>query len=767
MKRIYVLLLVSLLMMISCAPILIGQWTSNPAENTAITTMSGEQALPKIAVDSNGYAYVSWFTTETGNYNVRLQRLDLDGNALWLENGVLVSSEPQETWITDYDLAVDPSGYAIITFTDIRTGQSNPVGYRISPNGDMFWGQTGIMLANDNNFDPSPKVCVTTFGNSIFAWQSMPDSGDSQVRLQKISPDGQLLWGDGVILTQPGVDYTAPYLLQAENDYAYLIWHKETGPYYAPNRGLYVQKLDVNGSFKWTSDVEIYAPVPSGPVVYLKMCRDDSGGIVFSWYRAIDATQFHSYVQHMDADGTIGMPANGVQASTSTNRNHMYPAPAFLSQIQEIVLFFSEQDLNQNMRGMYAQKFDLQGNRLWGDEGIELIGLSNNEYGLFTADGKDNEAICIYQAAEFGTMDSKIQAVMLDDQGDFVWPDQFINLCSYQSQKLHNVMTNYYMGQWVAVWQDQRNDFGDIYAQNIQLDGTLGVVTSIPPDADFTWTPLTPDHGETVLFDASASYDPDGYITFYEWDWNHDGVYEESHTTPNATHVWTSPSSYTITLRVIDNASSTAIKSKTVTIVNYAPPEPIINGPTNGTINHEYEFSIGPITDPEGDSFYCRWDWGDGNISDWFGPYLSGKIASASHTWTHAGVYELRAKLKDQYGEESNWSEPFEMSILNIDFSIEIQGGFGVTATIKNIGDTKITNVQWTMTLTGGLVLLGKTKSGTSLPLEPNATATFKDTPIFGFGKTTIKVEVTCAEGVSVSKSVTGTVFLFFVLGVK
>ncbi len=761
-------MIVSSLIMISCAPILIAQWTSNPAENTAITTMTGEQALPKIAVASNGDAYVSWFSNDAGNYDVRLQRLDHDGNMLWSQNGIVVSDEPQDSWITDYDLTVDPSGYAVVTFTDIRTGQSNPVGYRVSPDGDMMWGPTGILLANDNNFDPSPKVCVTPLGNSIFAWQSYPDSGNSLVRLQKVSPSGQLLWGDGIVLSESGVDYTAPYLLPAENDYAYLVWHKQTGPYYAPNRGLYVQKLDVNGSFLWASAAEVYAPVPSSPVVYLQMCRDDSGGIVFSWYRAYDGTHFQCYVQHMDTDGTITMPANGVIASTSTARNHMYPAPAFLSQTQEVVLFFSEQDLNQNMRGMYAQKFDLQGNRLWGDEGKVLIGLSNNDYLLFSADGKDNQGICIYQAAVFGTMDAKIQAVMLDDEGNFVWPQHFIDLCTYQSQKLHNVMTHYYMGQWVAVWQDQRADFGDIYAQNIQPDGTLGVVASVPPIADFTWSPLMPHAGDAVLFDASASYDPDGSIVLYEWDWNHDGVYDESQATPTATHVWTSPGDYVVTLRVTDNSSATATKSKTVSIIDQAPPAPVISGPTNGIINHDYEFSVGPITDPEGDSFYCKWDWGDGNISDWLGPYLSGQIASASHTWTQTGTYALRAKLKDTYGAESNWSEPHELLITNTDFTLEIRGGFGVTATITNIGGTSITNMQWTMALTGGLVLLGKTKSGTiTTPLEPNATTTFKDTPIFGLGKTTIQVNVTCAEGVSVTKSVTGTVFLFFVLGVK
>jgi hypothetical protein len=471
-------LFISLIVLLTGNTTLYAQWTSNPLENTSVAGTTGEQALPKIATDSNGFIFVSWFTTETGSYNVRLQRLDSDGIALWGQNGILVSSEPQDTWITDYDLTVDPEGHALITFTDIRTGDNNPVAYRVSPSGEMMWGATGIMLANNDNFDPSPKVCTTEAGNAVFTWQSAP-SGDSEVRLQKIAPDGQLLWGDGIILAQSGTNFTSPYLLPADGDHVFLIWHKETGPFWAPNRGLYVQKLDVDGSFVWGSDVEIYAPAPAGPVVYLELCRDDSGGIVFTWYRSTSATHFHSYVQRMDAAGNLTMPANGTLASVSTDRNHMYPSSAFLSQTQEIVVFFSEQDLNQNMRGIYAQKMDLQGNRLWGEEGKQLIGLSGNDYGHFMASGYGDQAICVYQAAEFGnSLDAKIQAVMLDSNGDFVWMEQFIDMSTVQSEKLHNVMTGFSEGQWVTVWQDRRNDMGDIFAQNIQPDGTLGIVTT-------------------------------------------------------------------------------------------------------------------------------------------------------------------------------------------------------------------------------------------------------------------------------------------------
>ncbi len=475
MKKITFLLSLFLLSLI-CS--INAQWTSDALDNTLIVANTGEQVLPKVTVHSDGSLYICWFTTETGSYNVRLQRLDRDGNPLWDDNGILVSSEAQDTWITDYDMAIDPEGYAVITFMDVRTGNPNPVAYRISPGGEHIWGASGIMLANNSNFDPSPKVCVTTAGNAVFAWQSVP-SGNATVRLQKISPDGQLLWGEGIVLSQAGVSFASPFLYAADGDHVFLAWHKETGPFWAPNRGLYVQKLDVDGSFMWENDAVVFAPVASGPVYYLETCRDDEGGVIFTWYRNHAGLHFHSYIQRMTHEGQITMQAGGALLSTTESRNHFYPVPAFLSQTQEIVTYFSEQDLNQNMRGLYAQKFDLAGNRLWTDEGKQLIPLGNNDYGLFTADGFGDKAICVYQAAEFGnSVDSKMQAVMLDAEGNYVWPSQFVDMSTNQSAKLHNVMSGYNWGQWVAVWQDKRNDEGDIYAQNIQPDGTLGAVAT-------------------------------------------------------------------------------------------------------------------------------------------------------------------------------------------------------------------------------------------------------------------------------------------------
>ncbi|MDL1891310.1 hypothetical protein FBQ87_00260, partial [Sphingobacteriales bacterium CHB3] len=127
---------------------LFAQWSSNPNINLTVSDTSGRQELPKIAVTSDGGCYVSWFDTRAGAYRVYMQRLNAQGIKQWGENGLLVSANPQNTSLVDYDLAADDSNYAVVVFTDIRNGgQIEPFAYRISPAGDFVWGANGVALS--------------------------------------------------------------------------------------------------------------------------------------------------------------------------------------------------------------------------------------------------------------------------------------------------------------------------------------------------------------------------------------------------------------------------------------------------------------------------------------------------------------------------------------------------------------------------------------------------------------------------------------------
>jgi hypothetical protein len=90
-----------------------------------------------------------------------------------------------------------------------------------------------------------------------------------------------------------------------------------------------------------------------------------------------------------------------------------------------------------------------------------------------------------------------------------------------------------------------------------------------PPLADFSWTPQYPKSYQTITFNASTSHDPDGNIVLYEWDWNRDGVYDETHSIPIAIHSWANAGNYSVTVRVTDDDNAIDTITRTVNVSGY------------------------------------------------------------------------------------------------------------------------------------------------------------------------------------------------------
>lgn len=109
-----------------------------------------------------------------------------------------------------------------------------------------------------------------------------------------------------------------------------------------------------------------------------------------------------------------------------------------------------------------------------------------------------------------------------------------------------------------------------------------------PPIAAFSWTPAIPFVNQSVSFDASASVDPDGMIVRYGWDWDADGIIEESSTTPMISHVWSVPGNYPVTLWVTDNGMANDSLTLTVQVVprvDSTPPLVSIKTPQENNIS--------------------------------------------------------------------------------------------------------------------------------------------------------------------------------------
>ena len=86
------------------------------------------------------------------------------------------------------------------------------------------------------------------------------------------------------------------------------------------------------------------------------------------------------------------------------------------------------------------------------------------------------------------------------------------------------------------------------------------------------------------------------------------------------------------------------------------------SGDAFGIWHQEYSYTSS-ATDPDGDQISYLFDWGDGSNSGWLGPYPSGTTATASHTWTDLGTYNVTVKARDVWGATSPVSEPLLVTI--------------------------------------------------------------------------------------------------------
>jgi hypothetical protein len=114
-----------------------------------------------------------------------------------------------------------------------------------------------------------------------------------------------------------------------------------------------------------------------------------------------------------------------------------------------------------------------------------------------------------------------------------------------------------------------------------RIDFYLDKGNLVSPIARFTQSAYSAPVKTAIVFDPSASSDADGKIVKYEWDWQSDGVFDDSFTSAEPViHLYTVAGTYTPTLRVTDNDGNTDTTynhevSTLITISNSVPEVPI------------------------------------------------------------------------------------------------------------------------------------------------------------------------------------------------
>jgi hypothetical protein len=112
--------------------------------------------------------------------------------------------------------------------------------------------------------------------------------------------------------------------------------------------------------------------------------------------------------------------------------------------------------------------------------------------------------------------------------------------------------------------EDTLRDYYIVFEDNLRLANNM-IDWFSGPVANFTCSPIDPFVGETVTFDASGSYDPDGTIASYAWNFGDETPIE---TTNQSTtwHTYTAGGPCAVTLTVTDDDGLTDTATATMTV---------------------------------------------------------------------------------------------------------------------------------------------------------------------------------------------------------
>jgi PKD repeat protein len=166
-------------------------------------------------------------------------------------------------------------------------------------------------------------------------------------------------------------------------------------------------------------------------------------------------------------------------------------------------------------------------------------------------------------------------------------------------------------------------------------------VNDLPPHASFEFSPKKPYIGKSIIFDTSSSYDQDGKIVTYHWDFGDGSTGENA--TPS--HSYTQSGQYIVTLTITDDDGLVDSFSKTLEIspANLPPVahflfDPPLNACPNQRIFFDGSFSY----DTDGIIINYHWDFGDGNTEDWW--------EITEHNYSNSGTYTVTLTVKDDSG---------------------------------------------------------------------------------------------------------------------
>ncbi len=370
--------------------------------------------------DGNGGAWIAWANNSTpsgSTLDIKIQHIDIDGNALGPPGGELVCGADN----AQSDPVVYGSGLgAIVAWRDNRAWYHDRIyAQRVDADCVPQWAGGGVLVSPATGFHRYPKIVGTGDGNVIVVWHY-----ENLMASLIHEADGSRPWGSGVIAADEvgshenwdiAPDYSGGVLLVFERGY-----HK------------LAQRVAGDGTRPWVDDLPIASAANTHNVV---MAATEDEACIIAWLDSRDG--YSIWAQRLTPDGSTHWTVDGVRISSSNTANGPLdicwngdfeePGTCILSWKETV--------------GLKAQSLGADGLPDWDEGGVLVSSGTGAYYDLVLCKDIDHGAVMAYRAgsgnndihAEHVNADGSlgVSGVSVPEQGGIAglrgraWPNPF------------------------------------------------------------------------------------------------------------------------------------------------------------------------------------------------------------------------------------------------------------------------------------------------------------------------------------------------------
>lgn len=315
--------------------------------------------------DGAGGAYVAWIDPNGKGTNLRVQRMDANGDvhAGWPAAGLLVCAADGDQYSAR--ITSDGAGGVYVVWQDYRAGQGDIYLARVGPAGTPppGWPVNGVAVCADSSEQSGPFAVANADGGALVVWQDYR-TGVSRLRSILVSASGALTGGD-MAFAAGGVAQSNAQAVADGAGGAYVAWEEtDAAGSYRTRLG----RLDAAGHplSTWPS-VGVTLSTAAGAQRFPVLARTADGGVSVAWY-ARGSSEGDIRIQQVDAAGSLhaGWPAEGVEVAPGPGEQY---APAIVADASGGAYVAWEDYRAGALGDIFAQHVSAQGARLWAAAG--------------------------------------------------------------------------------------------------------------------------------------------------------------------------------------------------------------------------------------------------------------------------------------------------------------------------------------------------------------------------------------------------------------